>query len=280
MTRLQAGDAALELAPEQGAALTRLTWRGRDLIVPVPAGVDPNSGFHGGFWMAPWTNRLDGGRIEVAGTGHALPMNRPAEGTAIHGFLRELPWQVTALAAAHATLACGFDRPPFMGRATLSVRLAADHLRLDLVLDNCGLAATPLGIGWHPYFPRPRGTRLQVRSRIAFGRDSRNLPVAPRNCAGLCGADAVLDALDTHLAGWDGEAVLTWPDGAALRMRAHGAWSSNLQVFAPRGAGVLAVEPVSHAPDAANRVAAARHGPMHLVQPGESLRGSLMIHWH
>lgn len=279
MITLRAGDAALTVAPERGAAVTSLTCGDRHLLVPVPPGADPNGAFHGGFWMAPWTNRLDGGRIEVAGTHHALPVNRPAEGTAIHGFVRDLPWRPEALGESHALLTCRLERPPFVGHARLTLQLAADRLQLDLVLANEAMVATPLGIGWHPYFPRPAGTRLRIRTRVAFGRDDRNLPVAPRPCAGLCGSDAVLDGLDTHLAGWNGEALLTWPDGRGLTMQAQGAWASNLQVFAPRGAGVLAIEPVSHVPDAPNRAAAARHGPMHLVQPGEAMRGSLMIHW-
>jgi aldose 1-epimerase len=65
-----------------------------------------------------------------------------------------------------------------------------------------------------------------------------------------------------------------------LSLRATGAWASNLQVFAPRSAEVIAVEPVSHAPDAANRPAAAAHGAMHVLQPGTMLEGSLTIHWH
>jgi aldose 1-epimerase len=161
----------------------------------------------------------------------------------------------------------------------MSFALGGEGLSLACTLTNAGAAPTPLGIGWHPYFPRPRGTRLRARAGIVFGRDARTLPIGPRASAGLDGGDAVLDGLDTHFAGWDGGVEIAWPDGATLRMIAAGAWASNLQVFAPRVAAVIAVEPVSHAPDSANRAAAAAHGAMHLVAPGATLDGSLMIHW-
>lgn len=276
---IRAGDAIATILPERGAAFTRLDNAGRCILQPVPDGADPNRGFHGSFLMAPWTNRLDGGRIKVAGAEHRMPVNRPEEDTAIHGFLREMAWDVVDTAPDRLVLACRFDRVPFTGHARLAARLAPDHLTLEIALSNDGAAPTPMGFGWHPYFPRPAGTRLHAAARTVFGRDARNLPIAPRPSTGIHGGDGVLDALDTHLAGWDATALITWPDGFSLTMKAAGAWASNLQVFAPRGGGVLAVEPVSHAPDSANRAAAAAHGAMHLLAPGQTLEGSLTIHW-
>jgi aldose 1-epimerase len=279
MLTLRAGAAETVIWPDRGAAFARLACAGRDLLVPVPDGADPNTGFRGSFLMAPWTNRLDGGRILVGGAEHRMPINRPAEHNSLHGFLREMAWTVLDAAADHAVLECRFDRAPFAGSARMQVGIAPDHLALTVALTNGGTVPTPMGFGWHPYFPRPASTRLRAAARIAFARDDRNLPAAPRASAGLDGAEEALDAIDGHFAGWDGKAEILWPDGAALTLGATGAWSSNLQVFAPPQAAVLAVEPVSHAPDAANRAIAAAHGAMHVLLPGATLDGSLMIHW-
>jgi aldose 1-epimerase len=265
------------LSPGQGAAFTSLTHHGRDVIVPVPAGGDPNQGFHSGYWMGPWTNRLDAGRIAVDGVVHHMPINRAVENTALHGFIRELPWQVEQADADHAMLTLDFQRAPFRGRARLELRLSAAGLALGFAMTNTGAAATPMGFGWHPFFVRPPGTRLGFRAATVFGRDARGLPMAPRATAGLLGADAMLDGLDTHFAGWDGVARIRWPDGRTITLRASGAFAHNLQVFAPKGAGVLCVEPVTHAPDAPNRPAAARHGPLHVLAPGESLSAQLEL---
>lgn len=279
MVILRSGTATATILPAQGAAFAALTFAGRELLRPVPPGEDPNRGFHGAFLMAPWTNRLDGGRIVVAGTEHRMPVNRPEEDTALHGFLREMAWDVAQAAADRLVLTCGFDRAPFTGRARLEARIAPDHLALDVGLTNLGGVPTPMGFGWHPYLPRPESTRLRAATRIGFGRDARNLPVDPRPDAGFAGRAGELHHRDGHFAGWDGVAEIAWPDGTGLTLRAAGAWAGNLHVYVPPHRDALAVEPVSHAPDAANRAAAAAHGAMHVLAPGESIEGSLMIHW-
>lgn len=280
MTTLRAGEAEATILPDRGAAFTRLAWQGRDLLRAVPPDADPNRGFHGAFLMAPWTNRLDGGRILVDGVAHRMPINRPEEDTAIHGVLRDMAWEIAESAPDRLLLTCRFDRPPFQGAAQLMARLAPDHLALHIALTNASAVPTPMGIGWHPYFERPAGTRFSAAARIAFGRDARNLAVAPRPSTGLHDAADAMDGLDGHFAGWDGTARIDWPDGHGLILRAAGAWATNLHVFAPQGGGALAVEPVSHAPDAPNRPEAAAHGAMHLVMPDATLEGSLTIHWH
>lgn len=280
MVTLKAGDAIATILPERGATFTRLDALGRAILKPMPDGADPLRGFHGAFVMAPWANRLDAGRIVVDGVVHHMPINRPEENTAIHGFLREMAWTAEDAAGDRLVLSCRFDRAPFAGLARMEARLAPDHLALGLALTNGGAVPTPMGFGWHPYFDRPAGTRFAAASRIAFGRDARNLPIAPRPSAGLRGADAALDGLDGHFAGWDGTARIDWPDGRGMTMRAAGAWSGNMQFFAPRGGGAMAVEPVTHAPNAPNDPVAAAHGAMDVLAPGATLAASLMIHWH
>jgi aldose 1-epimerase len=279
MLTLAAADWEAVLLPDQGAAFASLTHAGRDILVPVAPGRDPNAGDHGAFLMAPWTNRLDGGRIAVAGREWRMPINRPDEGTSLHGLVRLRRWTVEAAAPDCAVLSCTLDHPPFRCALRMEVALSAAGLSLSLALTNTGAAPTPMGMGWHPFFPRPRGTRLRFAAATVFGRDARTLPVAPRPTAGIDGGDAVLENLDTHFAGWGGAAEIAWPDGGGIALRAEGAWRANLQVFAPPIRGILCVEPVSHAPDAANRAAAAAHGAMHLLAPDEQLHASLMIHW-
>ena len=277
MIGLQCGEWAVTLLPEQGAAVASLTRDGRDLIVPVPTGANPNQGFHSGYWMGPWTNRLDAGRIMVDGMEHHMPITRPAENTALHGFIRDMPWRVESAGAEHAVLVLEFDRAPFRGIARIEARLAAMGLTLDVTLTNTGGVATPMGFGWHPFLLRPPGTHLRFDAGTMFDRDARSLPITPHATTGLDGADATLDGHDTHFAAWDGVATMTRPDALPFTLRATGAWSRNLHVFTPPGAGVLCVEPVTHAPDAANRAEAAAHGAMHLLAPGEMLAAALTL---
>jgi aldose 1-epimerase len=278
MISLSSRDWTATILEGEGAALGALTWRGRDIVVPVPAGESPNRGLHSAFLMAPWTNRLDGGRIVVGGTEYRMPINRPREGHALHGLVRDKVWKIEAQAADRAVLSCVVDHAPFRCEARLTVALAPEGLSLSLALTNRGSAPTPMGMGWHPFFTRPPGTRLRFAAGTTFGRDARGLARAPRPSAGLAGGEAVLVGHDTHFSGWDGVAEIAWPAGPTLVLRATGDWSRNLQIYAPAVAEVLCVEPVSHVPDAVNRPDLAAYGAMHVLAPGQALDGTATLH--
>jgi aldose 1-epimerase len=280
---LAGGGWTATLLPGQGGAVASLAWKERDILVPLPVGADPNGAFAGAFVMAPWANRLDGGHLPVLGALHqAGPINRPDEGTALHGLAREHPWQVASRAPDRITLVQDFEGAgaapplPWRWRAELSLALDAAGATLDLAIANALDAPFPFGFGWHPFFRRPPGTRLRFRAGTLFTRDARRLPVAPQPTEGVDGAEPAYEGLDTPFAGWDGVAEILRPD-LQLRLEAEGAWARNLQVFAPAGSDVLCVEPVSHVPDAPNRPDIAGFGPMTLLPPGGRLAARLLL---
>jgi aldose 1-epimerase len=268
------------LLPGQGAASARLACRGAEVLAPLPLGADPNRSFAGAFLMAPWTNRLDEGRLPVGGTNWHLPVNRPSDDTAIHGLVRDAAWTVAEADSSHAVLLQQGDAAgagvPWRWQARLEVMLEAAGLCLALRLTNAGAQPFPFGCGWHPFFARPAGTRLRFAATTLFARDARCLPIAAQPSTGVDGAEPAYEGLDTHFAGWDGMAEIAGPD-LALRLEASGAWAGNLQVFAPAGSHILCVEPVSHVPDAPNRPDFARFGPLRLLAPGETLQAALRI---
>jgi aldose 1-epimerase len=268
------------LLPEQGGAFAALAWQDRDVLAPLPPGADPNASFGGAFIMAPWTNRLDGGLLPVAGTAYHLPVNRPADNTAIHGLARDRAWEVEQAAAARCTLVQSLDGTaeglPWRYTARLGVALDAAGASITLSLTNTAALPAPFGLGWHPFFLRPPGTGLCFHATALFARDARCLPIAVRPSRGVAGDEAAYDGLDTHFAGWDGVADILRPD-LRVRLAAQGAWARNLQVFAPSGGNVLCVEPVSHVPDAPNRPEFAGYGPLVMLPPGASLDASLRL---
>ncbi len=276
MIELAAAGWTARLLPEQGAAFAALSWHGMALLAPLPLGANPNASFAGAFVMAPWANRLDAGRLPFGGNIHQLRVNRAEDNTAIHGLVRELPWQVAAAGDAAATLVLCLSSPPFQLAARLDLALGAGGLRLDLSLRNLAAEPVPMGLGWHPFFTRPVGTRLAFAATTLLARDARALPLAAQPTTGIDGDEASYEGLDTHFAGWDGTLRITRPD-CTLVLRAEGAWAQNLQVFAPAGSGVLCAEPVSHVPDAPNRPGLAALGPLTMVAPDALLRGSLSL---
>ncbi|WP_244408425.1 aldose epimerase [Roseomonas fluvialis] len=271
MVRIDAGGWDAVLAPQDGGGLTALRFRGQDILVPTPAG-ERLGGPFGAFWMIPWANRLDGGRLGA----HRLPVNRVADGTAIHGLSRDRPWQVEHATPDRAVLAQSIVAGPYRYAARLEHGATGEGFALDLAVTNTGEAPLPFGAGWHPWFVRPPGTWLSFRAAMRFTHDARCLPVAAAPCTGLDGDEAAFLGLDTHFAGWDGVARMAWP-GIGLTLAAEGALATNLQVYAPAERAVLCVEPSSHVPDAPNRPGPARHGPMRVLAPGEILTGRIIL---
>ncbi|EFH12079.1 aldose epimerase [Pseudoroseomonas cervicalis] len=274
--RLAAAGWDAMLRPGQGAAFAALRWQGRDLLAPLPDGADPNTGMAGAFWMLPWTNRLEGGAFPWAGAVHAFPITHPAEGNALHGLARALPWQVEAATPGAATLAQQGDGGPFHWRARLGIALSAAGLRLSLALENAGDAPCPMGFGWHPWFARPEGCTVRFAATHRFPTDDRKLPLPPEPSPGLSGGEAEWLGLDAQFAGWDGVAELHRPDGC-LTLRARGDWARNLQVYAPAHLPLLCLEPVSHVPAVINRPDLAPWGAMRVLAPGEGMAGEIEV---
>lgn len=135
-----------------GAALHALRHDGTDLV--VPARPDDPAGLFRGVVVAPWPNRVVGGRYRFRGTEHRLELTEPERGHALHGFSTDREWRVSTRSEGSAVLV--LDLPPQPGYPwalvlRASYTLSAAGLRLDLVARNeCGDPA-PYGCAWHPY---------------------------------------------------------------------------------------------------------------------------------
>jgi aldose 1-epimerase len=269
--KLQHGDWQALICPEQGAAFSRLQWRGRDILVPTPEAARHPSAY-GAFWMLPWANRLDGGRI----AGHVLPINRVTEDTAIHGLARDLPWEAISATPDHALLHQRLAFAPFDYTVQLAVTLDADGLLMEMTLRHEGAAPTPYGMGWHPWFIRRAATRLRLNATQRAFHDPRGLPQSLTPCAGIAADEAALIGLDNFFAGWDGVARLAAPAGT-ITIKATGDFALGVQVYAPAAQPIICVEPVSHMPDAPNRPALAAAAPMRVLTQGQSLHGTIRL---
>jgi aldose 1-epimerase len=269
--KLQHADWQALIYPEQGAAFSSLRWRGRDIFVPTPKGAR-HPGAYGAFWMMPWANRLDGGRI----AGHAMPINRSAEATTIHGLARDLPWEVVSAAPDDAVLQQRLTFAPFDYTARLAVSLDGNGLLIEMTLRHEGAAPVPYGMGWHPWFTRSAASSLHLKSTQRASHDARGLPQNFTPCTSIAADEAGLIGLDNFFTGWDGVARLTTPAGT-ITLSATGDFAAGVQVYAPPMQPVICVEPVSHMPDAPNRPALAAAAPMRVLAHGLSLYGTIRL---
>ncbi len=287
---LRDGPLSVVLAPAVGGALARFWFEGTgsalELLRPAPerALAQPDPWAMACFPLVPWSNRIRDARFAFGGRTVRLTPNRPPDPHAIHGHGFQTAWKVVDLAPAWATLEHRHapDEWPWAYRAVQRVALTPERLALELAVTNESDAAMPAGLGWHPYFPRTLETTLTARVTGLWLTDTEVLPTAcvapaPERDPGR-GLAVDRTALDNAFVGWDGEAVVAWPERRArIRLTRHGPLDT-LVVYTPPAQPFFCAEPVSHITDAFNLAAAGRTDTgMLTLAPGESVRATLTM---
>lgn len=281
MIRLSAGEWTAEVRPELGGAVTALRKGGRDVLRPTADGAsDPLE--TACFPLTPYANRIANGRFVFDGRGVVIPTLPVFAPHALHGDGWLKAWSVERAAPDRVvlTLAGGGDASwPWSYEARQAIALVDEGLEIVLQMTNVSGEVMPAGLGLHPYFPRPAGTRLSaVTTGVWTGPDivpDRLAP--PAEVADWVGqeVDAVaasVSLIDNAYEGWNGVAELADPDGVTQ----VSADVDRLHVYAPPGQDFCCLEPVSHRPDAFNQERPGRGG-YRLLGPGETLSLSMKV---
>ena len=273
---IQAGDYQACIT-ELGAGLRRLTYRDQPLITGYEPDELPPAG--AGQLLAPWPNRIDGGRYEFGGETLQLELSEAARGNAIHGLTRWANWEL----AAHTPAAITSDqvtlthvlhgRPGYPFCLELSVSYLLDPvsgLHVAVTAWNAGSRPAPYGAGYHPYLttgaPLVNACELEVPASHWLPTDDRGIPSGPaRDVEGspydFRTSRAIGDTrLDHALTGLSrDDSGLAWAVLAGESMRL-GLWAGPgyewLQVFTGDGLAAghrrraLAIEPMTCPPNA------------------------------
>jgi aldose 1-epimerase len=284
--RISAGDYSATLT-ELGAGLREFNYRDQPVIVGYAADDLPPGA--AGQLLAPWPNRIDGGKYTLAGTTYQLDLSEPALGNAIHGLTRWAGWQAAAQADDLVQLQYVLHgRPgyPFRLELTAEYRVSAsDGLLVSITASNDGSRAAPYGTGSHPYLTA--GTlvdecELVLPAARWLPADERGIPHGqPEDVTGTCYdfrkarlvGDTRLDHALTELDyGEDGRAW-AWLSGSGTRI---GLWAGRgyrwLQVFTgdtlepARRRRAIAIEPMTCPPNAF-----ASGTDLLILQPGDSI---------
>lgn len=187
---IAAGD-YLATITELGAGLRQLSRRGQPLVVGFDADELPPAGR--GQLLAPWPNRIDGGRYSFGGESFQLDLSEPARGTAIHGLTRWANWRLTAHApdAAELTLdLLGHAGYPFCLELRAGYRLTPEAgLEVTVTARNRGSRTAPFGTGSHPYLlagdDRVDDWQLQLPATRWQPCDDRGIPTGePQDVTG------------------------------------------------------------------------------------------------
>jgi len=279
-----------EVLPGAAGGLARLDWLGGSAAQPVlrpwtraEGGPLPGTSQLACFPLLPWSNRIDPRGFVFDGRTIAPAPNRPGEPCPIHGDGWQHPWRVAAQSTDSVTLL--LDRGegvPFSYRARLRYLLGESALDVALEVTNTGQAALPFGLGLHPWLPRRLGVTLQAHARGTWTRGPLGLPL---DAIGLPAAwdfaaprTLPEEGVDHAFRGWDGRAMIRWPDtGLALEIAADMAY---FILYAPAGKDFFCFEPVDHAINAHNVPGGVPHNGLTVLAPGASLERRVAFRVH
>lgn len=271
---LQVGALRLALRPDLGGSIAGL-WHGG---VPVLRSTEPaaltSPREAASFALLPYSNRLGQCRFSWRGVDYETLPNFGDSPHSLHGVGWLRAWQVEAQDTHSATLRY-VHLPdahwPFAFAAEQYFELTEDSLRLRLRLSNQDLREQPVGLGWHPYFPRRAHSHLKMTLAQRWELDALKIPTHAVSQPGL-DADVADLNYDHCFAGWTDAALI---EDACFRLQL----SSTLRhavVYTPPDRSFFCVEPVSHVNDAIHFDAPLAHGLVALA-PGASTEAAMTL---
>jgi len=250
---LRQQDLRCEVLPALGGGLTGLWWRDVPVLRQTPAAQLRSALDCACYPLVPYSNRIGHAQLHWAGQHYPLNKNFPPEPHAIHGTGWESEWSVESVDSASVTLTLDHTPDaswPFAFRAEQTLRLEDDALYMQISITNTHDALVPAGLGWHPYFAKRAGAHISFAATGRWEMGPDNLPLGLEAHTGLHQDVAPL-AVDHCFEGWDG--ALSWED-AVLHVQVQSDMR-RLVVFTRPELDCIAIEPVSHANNAFNRLA-------------------------
>ncbi len=246
--------------PEHGGRLHQLyvtageTEHALLLSPDDPAEYSAQPHWGGSFVMAPWPNRIAGGRFRFDGRVWAVPITSGAN--AIHGLVAGAAWRVVARTARVVELLCELGESwPWPGSVWQRIELTDSALRHKHEVSS-QREPLPARCRWPPWFRRDVADSRAVRIAIPATRHytlQDRLPTgetaAPQGQASLDGRAPLGERrLDDCYAGLAGPSVIQW-DNLSLRMLVTSA-QPHVMVYTP--AEAVCIEPQTCAPNAFN----------------------------
>lgn len=176
----------------------------------------------------------------------------------MHGVAWTRPWTVVSASATVAEIAYRHspdEHWPFAFEVRQRFELTPDALTVHLAFDNLAAQAQPVGLGWHPYFPKRSRSRLHAELSDRWESDATGLPTRRVPQPGIDGDVAHL-GFDHCFEGWRGAARIR-DEKHSLRLSSSLPY---LVVYTPDTKDYFCVEPVSHVSNALHMTDPLAHG--------------------
>ena len=286
------GELSLDIAPEIGGSIVGFRIGDTPILRETTdeALASGDATKLASFPLVPFSGRIAWARFAFCGEEHALTPNFGENPHYLHGFGWRSRWTVGRRDAASVTLMLDHDpatgpeaagRWPLAMRAELTYALERGALSMTLAVENRDARPMPCGLGFHPYFPRRPGATLRLRAAGVWMPDENEIPTRREAPAGDTDFSTPKEVdgvtLDNAFCGFGGKAELTFPDRKLALVMDAEALFSHCIVFVPPGKDFFCVEPVSHMPDAVNRMSEVKDHGLRILAPNERLVGAARI---
>ena len=255
---LHAGALRLALRPDLGGCIAGL-WLGDDAVLrsTEPAALT-TSRLSGCYPLVPYSGRLGYRRFQWLGQEHHTSPNFDDNPHSVHGVAWQRAWTVVSSSATEATLVCEHspdEHWPFAFTLRQRFELTPEALVVHLSFTNRASQPQPVGLGWHPYFPKRARSRLHIDVSERWDSDASGLSTQ-RVAQANIDAEVARLGFDHCFEGWRGPAQI---DDEKLSMQLTSSLPY-LVVFTPDTKPYYCVEPVSHVSNAIQMADPAAHG--------------------
>lgn len=263
---LHAGALRLALRPDLGGCIAGLWHRDTPILRSSDPGQLQASRPSGGYPLVPYSNRLGYRRFRWKGHDFTTEPNFGDNPHSLHGVGWLRPWEIVSSSVLEVVLRYRHTPDahwPFAFEASQYFTLTPQSMHVEMVYTNTGDSAQPVGLGWHPYFPKRARSRLHIELSDRWESDATQLPVRKVSQPGIDSDVSHLD-FDNCFDGWRGAARIR-DEKFSLQLTSS---LDRLVVFTPQNKDYFCVEPVSHVSNAIHMADPAAHG-LRSVAPGE-----------
>jgi aldose 1-epimerase len=264
---LHAGALRLAVRPDLGGAIAGL-WHG---TTPVMRSTEPEALVaarpSASFPLVPYSNRVGHRHFQWKGKEYTTAANFGDNPHSVHGVAWMRSWEVVSFDSAALVVRYRHtpdEHWPFAFEVTQHFSLTPEQLAVRFIFTNTADLAQPVGLGWHPYFPKRAGSRLNIHVSDRWVSDATQLPTGKVAQRSIDGNVADFD-FDNCFEGWAGPAQIS-DEKFSLQLTSSLPY---LVIYTPHDKEYFCVEPVSHVSNAIQMVEPASHGLL-VLEPGKT----------
>lgn len=271
---LHAGALRLALRPDLGGCIAGLWHRETPILRSAEPVALASSRAAASYPLVPYSNRIGYARFRWKGHDHTTRPNFDGIPHSVHGLGWQRPWETVSSSATELVMRlrhAGDADWPFSFEATQYVTLTPQAMHLEMIVTNLADVAQPIGLGWHPYFPKRARSRLHIDCAERWDSDAAGLPVRKVAQPGI-DSDVIHLDFDHCFDGWRGAARIR-DERFSLQLTSS---MQRLVIYTPQTKDYFCVEPVSHVSNAIHMADPLAHGLVS-VAPGGSTRGWMQL---